>query len=62
MKSLAAISIRMPSVASRISTGNSKPASRSLRMNSSDRRSVTSEPITASPLMKRVNGSSAKAP
>ena len=62
MKSLAAISISMPSVDNRISTGNSKPAIRSLRMKSSDSSSVTREPISASPLMKRVNGSSAKAP
>ena len=62
MKSLAEISIIMPSVDSRIRIGNSKPAIRSLRMNSSDSSSVTSEPISASALMKRVKASSAKAP
>ena len=62
MKSLAEISISMPSVDRRMRTGNSNPAIRSERMNSSDRSSVTSEPISASPLMKRVNASSAKAP
>ena len=47
MKSLAEISIIMPSVASRMSTGNSKPAIFSLRMKSIDSSSVASEPISA---------------
>jgi hypothetical protein len=62
MKSPAEISISMPSVDSRMRTGNSNPAIRSTRMNSSESSSVTSEPISASALMKRVNASSAKLP
>ena len=46
----------------RMRTGNSKPPIRSLRMNSTDNSSVTSEPTSASALMKRVKASSAKEP
>ena len=62
MKSLAEISISMPSVEMRMRTGNSKPPIRSLRMNSTDNNSVTSEPMSASALMKRVKASSTKEP
>ena len=62
MKSPAEISIIMPSVASRMSTGNSKPPIFSLRMKSIDSSSVTSEPISARAFMNRLNGSSTKAP
>ncbi len=62
MKSLAEISMSMPRVESRMSTGNSNPPTRSFRMNSIDNRSVTSEPTSMSALMKRVKASSAREP
>ena len=62
MKSLAEISISMPRVEMRMRTGNSNPPIRSWRMNSTDNRSVTSEPTSVSALMKRVKASSAKEP
>ena len=63
MKSLAEISIIMPSVASSTSTGNSKPpilcaAHEIDRQQQRDRASPTS----ASAFMKRANASSVKAP
>ena len=62
MKSVADISIIMPSVPSSSSTGNSKPPILWLRMKSIDSSSVASEPISASAFMKRANASSVKAP
>ncbi len=62
MKSPADISINMPRVASRMRIGNSKPPIFSLRMKSTDSKSVVSEPISASAVMKRPKASSMKEP